>query len=211
MTLSIDELLTQSKVLPVITAHDVEGTVELARILLGAGMTSVEITLRSSSALECIREIKKAIPELKVAAGTVTNPSHLQQSIDAGADFYLSPGMTEGLLAAAKEAAVDFVPGVASSSDIMLGMDYGHSVFKLFPAVTLGGLAMLKSLAGPFPDVRFCPTGGLNRDNFVEFLQLDNVLCIGGSWMVSDHLVKNKQWDEIALLAKQSMKAEVKV
>ena len=123
----------------------------------------------------------------------------------AGADFCLSPGSTEGLLRAASEARVDFVPGVATASEIMLGMDYGYQCFKLFPAVAAGGISLLKSFAGPYPDVCFCPTGGLTPQNFQDFLNLPNVVCCGGSWMVADSLVSAGNWSEIERLTAEAM------
>lgn len=199
------EQLQAYRVLPVITANDVASTLELSRALQRGGMRAVEITLRTDAALESIRAVKAELPELQVAAGTVTNGADLQRAIDADCDFYVSPGLTDGLLQAATEAGVDLLPGVASASDIMRGLDFGLSCFKLFPAVAVGGLGLLKSLGGPFPQVRFCPTGGLTADNFREFLALPNVACCGGSWMVGDDLVGAGQWEQIESLARDAM------
>jgi len=199
------EQLQSYRVLPVITANDVESTLALCQALARGGMTAMEITLRTDAALDSIRAVKAELPELQVAAGTVTNGTELQQAIDAGCDFYVSPGLTENLLQAAAEAQVDLLPGVASASDIMRGLDFGLSCFKLFPAVAVGGLALLKSLGGPFPQVNFCPTGGLTADNFREFLALPNVACCGGSWMVGAELVGAGQWEQIESLARDAM------
>jgi 2-dehydro-3-deoxyphosphogluconate aldolase/(4S)-4-hydroxy-2-oxoglutarate aldolase len=198
-------LLERCRVLPVITAHDVDTTVQLARTLLQGGMHAVEITLRTDAALDCIRAVKADVPELLVAAGTITNPDDMSAALMAGADFCVSPGLTKRLLCAASEAEVYFVPGVATASEILLGMDYGFQCFKLFPAVGLGGINFLKHLAGPFPGVRFCPTGGLTPHNFQEFLDLPNVVCCGGSWMVANSLISVGNWDEIARLAGEVM------
>lgn len=149
--------------------------------------------------------MRSALPDMAVAAGTVTNPRELHSAIAAGCDFYVSPGVTDRLLAAAREAEATLVPGVATASEIMLGIDYGLDCFKLFPAVPVGGIAMLKALAGPFPRIQFCPTGGLNPDNFRDFLALPNVVCCGGSWMVSPELVRRGEWDTIAQLAAAAM------
>jgi 2-dehydro-3-deoxyphosphogluconate aldolase / (4S)-4-hydroxy-2-oxoglutarate aldolase len=199
--------LQACRVLPVVTATDVESTVRLAQALQCAGMTAIEITLRTPAALDSIRAVREQVPGMLVAAGTVTNTAELDQVLAAGVTMALSPGSTDSLLRAAAAADIDFVPGIASASEVMQGMDHGFEVFKLFPAVTLGGLAMLKSLAGPFPQLQFCPTGGLSPGNFREFLALPNVICCGGSWMVAPNLVDNGSWDEIEALAREAMAA----
>ena len=201
-------LLKSCRVLPVVTATDVESTVQLTRTLHKGGMKAVEITLRTAAALDSIRAVKAEVPGILVAAGTVTNPDEMAAAVAAGADFCVSPGSTDRLLRAASEAGVDFVPGVATASEVMMGMDYGYRSFKLFPAVAVGGMKLLKSLAGPYPDIRFCPTGGLTPENFREFLALPNVICCGGSWMVADELVNAGSWDEIERLARDAMAGE---
>lgn len=203
--MTIREKIAGYRVLPVITAEDIDSTVALARALADGGMKAIEVTLRTAAALDAIAAVLEAVPELDVASGTVTNPDDLHRAIDAGCRLHLSPGLTPALLDAAREASVSIVPGVASPSEIMLGMDYGLDCFKLFPAVPLGGITMLKSLAGPFPLLSFCPTGGLNPDNFRGFLALSNVACCGGSWMVAPELVNRGQWDKITVLAEQAM------
>jgi len=201
----ITTTLAQCRVLPVITASNVESAVALAKALGRGGMQAVEVTLRTPAALECIRAIAAEVPELLVAAGTVTNPAELHAASEAGAQMILSPGSTVALLRAAREADIDFVPGVATASEVMQGLDEGYECFKLFPALALGGLSLLKSLAGPFPQVTFCPTGGLTPANFREFLALPNVVCCGGSWMVSAELVESERWNEIEVLARDAM------
>lgn len=191
--------------LPVVTAGSVEATVRLAQALQRGGMKAVEITLRSAAALDSIRAVKEQVPGMLVAAGTVTNPAELEQAIAAGATLVLSPGATPALLQAAERAGVDFVPGVATASEIMRGRDHGIEVFKLFPAEAAGGPALLRSLAGPFPGVKFCPTGGLHPGNFRAYLALPNVICCGGSWMVGADLVDNGKWHEIEALARAAM------
>ena len=198
-------ILAECRVLPVVTARNVETTVQLTRALLAGGMRAVEITLRTDAALDSIRAVKAELPEALVAAGTIANPEDLSMAMDAGADFFVSPGSTGKLLSAAAEAGVNFLPGVATASELMQGMDYGFTHFKLFPAVAAGGIGLIKGLAGPFPEVVFCPTGGLNRENFRDFLALDNVLCCGGSWMVSEALVAGSKWQEIEALAREAM------
>ena len=197
--------LAECRVLPVVTAHDVETTIELTRALVKGGMRAVEITLRTEAALDCIRAVKEEVPEVLVAAGTIATPVDLAKAMDAGADFFVSPGSTSKLLAAAAEAQVSFLPGIATASELMQAMDHGFNHFKLFPAVAAGGITLLKSLAGPFPEAQFCPTGGLNRQNFRDFLALPNVLCCGGSWMVADDLVAGAYWQQVEDLAREAM------
>ena len=203
--MSLRETLTSFRVLPVVTATDADSTVELARALLAGGMRAMEITLRTPAALAAMTAVRDAVPGMTVASGTVTNPEELHRAIDAGAALHVSPGITPALLDAAREAGVEMIPGVASPSEVMLGKDYGLDTFKLFPAVPIGGIDLLKALAGPFPDIVFCPTGGLKPDNFRSFLALPNVICCGGSWMVAGELVEQKQWDKIKVLAEQAM------
>lgn len=198
-------LLETCRVLPVVTAIDVESTVQLTRTLAAGNMLAVEITLRTEAALDSIREVKAQVPDMLVAAGTVTNPEDLEAAMKAGADFCVSPGISAQLLQASRDMQVDFIPGVATASEVMLGLEYDCQVFKLFPAVAVGGLSLLKALAGPFPEVKFCPTGGLTPDNFRDFLALPNVVCCGGSWMVSEKLVGAGRWQEIEQLAREAM------
>lgn len=203
--MSIREQLAAFRVLPVVTAQDADSTVALASALLDGGMKAMEITLRTDAALDAIAAVRAAVPGMNVGSGTVTNPAELHRAIDAGCSFHVSPGITAELMDAVREAGVDLVPGVATPSEVMLGMQYGLDTFKLFPAVPVGGMALLKALAGPFPNAAFCPTGGLNPDNFRSFLALPNVVCCGGSWMVASDLVGEGQWDKIKLLAGQAM------
>lgn len=199
------EQLVQARVLPVVTAHDVDSTLDLVTALAAGGMTAVEITLRTEAALASLQAVKRAFPDLQIAAGTITCAEDMDLALSAGADFCVSPGITVELLEAAQTSGSKLLPGVASASDILLGMSYGVDTFKLFPAVAVGGIALLKSFAGPFPDVRFCPTGGLTPDNFHEFLALPNVICCGGSWMVESGLVQEKNWLQIESLAREAV------
>ncbi|MFT4615342.1 MAG: 2-dehydro-3-deoxyphosphogluconate aldolase/(4S)-4-hydroxy-2-oxoglutarate aldolase [Bacteroidia bacterium] len=202
----LEEQLLQSRVLPVITALDIPSTVRLAQALAEGGMGCVEITLRSAAGLDSLRAVKQALPKLLVAAGTITHPRQVIQAQEAGADLCLSPGISAELLQAAHTAAMPFVPGVATASEIMLGSNHGLHIFKYFPA-SQGGPPALKAFAGPFPDARFCPTGGLNPDNFRDYLALPNVICCGGSWMVAKELVSGERWEEITSLAHAAMTA----
>jgi len=170
-------LLRECRVLPVVTALDAESTVKLARALHRGGMKAIEITLRSDAALDSILAVQLEVPEMLVAAGTVNTPAQLEQVLKAGVTVALSPGATTELLRAAADSAVFFIPGAASASEVMQGMLHGFELFKFFPAEAAGGVAMLKSLAGPFPQIQFCPTGGLNPANFRSYLALPNVVC----------------------------------
>ncbi|AQA18412.1 keto-deoxy-phosphogluconate aldolase [Halioglobus japonicus] len=204
----LEQTLAASRVLPVVTAGDISATINLARALQRGGMTAIEITLRTPTALDAIAAVQREVPELLVAAGTVNTPADVARVVDAGVTLALSPGATPALLQAAAEAPLDFVPGVASASEILQAQAYGFELFKLFPAVTLGGLGMLKALGGPFPEARFCPTGGLSPENFRDFLALPNVVCCGGSWMVASSLVAGGDWDEIERLAREAMSTD---
>lgn len=201
----LEDVLARSRVLPVVTAVDVASTVALAQALQRGGMNAIEITLRTPVALEAITEVQAQVPGMVVAAGTVNTPADVESVVRAGVRLALSPGATPRLLSAAADAPLDFVPGVASASEIMQGQAYGFNLFKLFPAAALGGIAMLKALGGPFPDVKFCPTGGLNPENFRQFLALPNVVCCGGSWMVGAELVAGGRWAEIESLAREAV------
>jgi 2-dehydro-3-deoxyphosphogluconate aldolase/(4S)-4-hydroxy-2-oxoglutarate aldolase len=203
--MTLQEKLRASRVLPVVTARDVDSTVQLALALQRGGMTAIEITLRTPSAMDAIMAVKQEVPGLLVAAGTVNTPAELALVVAAGVELALSPGATSALLRAAADAPLDFVPGVASASEVMNAQAHGFSICKLFPATTLGGEAMLNSLGGPFPEVLFCPTGGLNPSNYRQFLALPNVICCGGSWMVTADLVDNGRWDDVEGLAREAM------
>lgn len=197
--------LRECRVLPVVTALDVDTTVQLARALHRGGMKSIEITLRSAAALDSILAVQLEVPEMLVAAGTVNTPAQLESVLKAGVKVALSPGATTQLLRAAADSGVFFIPGAASASEVMQGMLYGFELFKFFPAEAAGGVAMLESLAGPFPQIQFCPTGGLNPANFRSYLALPNVVCCGGSWMANAELISQGRWGEIEALARQAM------
>lgn len=171
-------------VLPVIQVDKAEDILPIGEALIAGGINALEITLRTSAGLDAIKLAKKSLPEAIVCAGTVTNSEQLSQAVDAGAEFIVTPGITEKLLAEAVSKKIELIPGIASPSELMLGRQFGLTHFKLFPAAVVGGMAMLKAMGGPFPDVRFCPTGGLNAENFIDYLSLPNVFCVGGSWMV---------------------------
>jgi 2-dehydro-3-deoxyphosphogluconate aldolase / (4S)-4-hydroxy-2-oxoglutarate aldolase len=190
-------LFSLTPVVPVIVINSLEEVLPLAQAILAGGINVLEITLRTPVAIEAIHLIRQELPEARVGAGTVTTPNQLQQCIDAGAEFALSPGLTKELLAAGKEASIPLIPGVSSISELMEAIGLGYSHFKFFPAEVAGGITMLKAIYGPFKEVRFCPTGGINARNFVDYLSLPNVHCVGGSWIVAEELIKQGNWREI--------------
>mgnify|MGYP006186568751 FL=1 len=172
----------------------------MAKALLAGGIKVLEVTLRTPVALDAIRLLAQEVPDAIVGAGTVTTAAQLQQVLDAGAKFAISPGLTRELLQAGKESAIPLIPGIASISELMEGTGLGYTHFKFFPAEAAGGVKTLKSIHGPFADIRFCPTGGINEKNFLEYLALPNVRCVGGSWIVPDDAIANGDWDRITQL-----------
>ncbi|WP_340679371.1 bifunctional 4-hydroxy-2-oxoglutarate aldolase/2-dehydro-3-deoxy-phosphogluconate aldolase [Paraglaciecola sp.] len=200
-----EEIFSQGPVVPVLVIKDVEHAVPLARALIAGGIRVLEVTLRTPAALDVITKIAKEVPEAIIGAGTVTNRAQLKQVVDAGAMFAISPGMTSDLLEAGNEGSIALIPGISSISELMKGLDHGYTHFKFFPAEASGGVKALKAIGGPFPDVAFCPTGGISPTNYLEYLALPNVRCAGGSWLVPDGALENGEWDKITELAKQAV------
>jgi len=180
---TIEQIMRTSPVIPVLVIEDVADAVPIARALVAGGLKVLEVTLRSSAALDAITAMK-TIDGAIIGAGTVLNPKMLDAAIAAGSEFIVSPGLTDALGQAAIERKVPFLPGVANAGDIMRGLDLGLNRFKYFPAEASGGIAALKALAAPFTNVRFCPTGGIKAQNASDWLALEPVLCVGGSWLV---------------------------
>lgn len=198
-------ILAGHSVIPVITLDRVEDAVPLAQALVAGGLKILEVTLRTEAAVEGIREIVKHVPDAIVGTGTVCNEQQIKLSEDLGCQFMISPGATDKLLEAGAQSSVPFLPGIASVSDLMRGMEYGHRDFKFFPAEAAGGTSVLKAFAGPFGDIRFCPTGGIGLHNVVEYLALPNVLCVGGSWIAQTNLIRQQAWFEIETLAREAV------
>lgn len=198
----VDAILSRAPVLPVLSIDHADDAVPLARALAEAGLPVLEVTLRTAAALDAIARIVREVPQAVVGAGTVLNAHDLAAVTEAGAAFAISPGSTEALYAAAVTSAIPFIPAVASASDIMRGLDHGHRRFKFFPAATSGGVAALKSFAGPFGAVKFCPTGGIDAATAPHYLALANVITVGGSWMVPGAALAARDWDTIATLAR---------
>jgi 2-dehydro-3-deoxyphosphogluconate aldolase/(4S)-4-hydroxy-2-oxoglutarate aldolase len=200
--ISIDQVLAAAPVMPVVVLEREEDAVPLAQALVAGGIRLLEVTLRTPAALACVRAIRAAVPEAIVGVGTITTPAQLDESVAAGAAFGVSPGTTPELLAHARRAGLPFLPGTMTPSDVMRALDAGYSRMKLFPAVPAGGIEMLKSLAGPFPGVLFCPTGGIDALSAPGFLALPNVACVGGSWLAPAARVAAHDWDVIRQLAR---------
>lgn len=179
----IEQIMRLAPVIPVIVIDRVEDAVPMAEALVAGGLKVLEVTMRTPAALDAIRAMKK-VPGAVVGAGTVLNPRMLGDALDAGSEFIVSPGLTDSLGQAAITAGVPFLPGVANATNIMAGLDIGLDSFKFFPAATSGGVAALKALTGPFGGINFCPTGGISAATAPEWLALDPVLCVGGSWVV---------------------------
>ncbi len=180
---SVESIMRLAPVIPVLVIHDVAHARPIAEALVAGGLPALEVTLRTPAALDIIREMK-TVPGAVVGAGTVIDRAGLEASIEAGAEFIVSPGLTDSLGRAAIESGVAFLPGVATAADIMRGMDLGLGHFKFFPAEANGGIPALKALAGPFHTARFCPTGGISEANLTDWLAIPSVLCAGGSWVV---------------------------
>ena len=199
------DLFDMGPIVPVLVINDVEDALPIAEALLKANVKVLEVTLRTPAALDVISRIAKELPEAVIGSGTVTNREQLQQSYDAGAKFAISPGLTKDLLQAGNESKIALIPGISSISELMDGADYGYDHLKFFPAEASGGIKAIQSIGGPFPNIRFCPTGGINLGNVRDYLALPNVVCCGGSWLVSNEIIKNKNWSAITDLANQAL------
>ncbi len=204
MVAMADILACARPVLPVLVIDRPEHAVPLARALLQGGLDVLEVTLRTASGLEAIRLIRQALPEVIVGAGTVCTARQLSQAQQAGAQFAVSPGFSTGLAQAAREQGLPWLPGVMTPSETLQAQELGYQQLKLFPAGGTRGLELLDSFAGPFPDVRFCPTGGVSPGNLSDFLQRTNVICCGGSWLAPRELIEAQDWAAITELAQQA-------
>ncbi|MBK9624868.1 MAG: bifunctional 4-hydroxy-2-oxoglutarate aldolase/2-dehydro-3-deoxy-phosphogluconate aldolase [Rhodocyclaceae bacterium] len=200
--LTIREIMQISPVMPVLVINREEDAVPLARALVAGGLRVLEITLRTSAALEAIRLIAEQVPDAVVGVGTVTRPEQFAQVKALGAVFAVSPGMTNPLIDAARAAELPFLPGVMTPSDVMRAMEAGLDALKLFPAEQAGGIGMLKAIGGPLPEMKFCPTGGVTVTSAPAYLALPNVGCVGGSWIAPADLVRSGNWAAITELAR---------
>jgi 2-dehydro-3-deoxyphosphogluconate aldolase / (4S)-4-hydroxy-2-oxoglutarate aldolase len=193
-----------SRVVPVIVLNDAAQAVPLANALLEGGIDVMEITLRSNVALQSMEAVARAVPQMHLGAGTVTRVAEVAQVMAAGATFALSPGCTDELVHAVREANLPFIPGVMTPGEVMRARDHGFTLMKLFPALQAGGIGMLKALGAPLPEVRFCPTGGVSVDNLRDFLKLPNVAMAGGSWLTPADLLRSGDWAGITKLAREA-------
>ncbi len=199
------EVLQISPIIPVVVIENIKDAVPLAQSLIEGGIQIIEVTLRSSCALEAIELIAKNVPKMRVGAGTILNPTQLEQAQNRGAEFLISPGLTIKLLEYAKKKDMPLIPGVSSSSEVMQALELGYSALKFFPAEYCGGVKLLNAFNGPFKGVKFCPTGGISIDNMRSYLNLENVLCVGGSWLTPKNLIQNKEWDKITEICKRAL------
>jgi 2-dehydro-3-deoxyphosphogluconate aldolase/(4S)-4-hydroxy-2-oxoglutarate aldolase len=190
-------------IIPIIVIENSDDAVPMAKALVAGGIHLLEITLRTAAGLAAIKKISEQVPEAIVGAGTVCNADDYQQAIDAGAQFIVSPGLTAELIIKAKQVEKEgkwggvFLPGVATASEVMQAKDAGFTQLKCFPASAIGGVKLLNAWAGPFHDIQFCPTGGINTGNYHEYLELPNVICAGGSWLTEIRLLNSGDWEEV--------------
>ena len=198
------DLLSASAVIPVMAIHDLATAVDLSHALVEGGIRTLEITLRTEHGLKAIERIAKEVPNAIVGAGTVINAEQLKAVEDAGAVFAISPGLNSKLAEASVHRSIPLIPGIATPGELMVALDNGIDTCKLFPAEVVGGKAMLQALYGPFPQVKFCPTGGISLESAPDYLKLPNVLCVGGSWLTPKDLVAKQDWAAITQLAKEA-------
>lgn len=206
----LDKWLANTKpLIPVIVIDDLAHAIPMAKALVAGGIHLLEVTLRTEAGLEAIRAIKESVPDAIVGAGTVCNASDFQKAIDVGAQFIVSPGLTPQLIEKAKQVELEgqwqgvFLPGVATASEVMVAAQAGYTQLKCFPASAIGGVKLLKAWSGPFPTVQFCPTGGISKDNYQEYLSISNVICAGGSWLTEPELLIHGNWEEVTRRASE--------
>jgi 2-dehydro-3-deoxyphosphogluconate aldolase/(4S)-4-hydroxy-2-oxoglutarate aldolase len=204
-TAAIDAILSRAPVIPVLVVEDAGQAVPLAKALVAGGLSVLEITLRSAAALEAIKRIAAEVPEAVVGAGTVLNAAQFAASQLAGAKFVISPGATEALYYTAKDTGLPYLPAVATASEVMRALEQGFTRAKFFPAEAMGGIKALQSLAGPFPQMRFCPTGGITEANLAAYAALPNVSSVGGSWLAPKEMLQKNDWAGITALAKKAV------
>ena len=198
------QVMQDAPVIPVIVLNDVRHAVPMARALVAGGIRMLEVTLRTPQALACMEAIAKEVPQAVVGAGTVRSAADAQAAALAGARFAVSPGYTSAVGRACRDAGLALLPGVATGSEIMMAQEDGYTELKFFPAMQAGGPALLKAWAGPFFDVKFCPTGGVTPQNAAELLALPNVICVGGSWLVPADALAQGDWARIEALARET-------
>lgn len=206
-SLQPQDVFKLSPIIPVMVINKIEHAVPLAKALVAGGIRVLEVTLRTDCALEAIARIAAEVPEALVGAGTILNEAQLAQAAEAGAQFAITPGATVELLKAGKAGKIPLIPGVASISEVMVGLGLGYTHFKFFPAEASGGVNALKAFSGPLADVRFCPTGGITPSSYKDYLALGNVDCIGGSWIAPVEAMEQGDWDRITRLCQEAIAA----
>ncbi len=199
-------LFEQTTIIPVLTIERLEDAVPLAKALVAGGVRTLEITLRTPVAIESAKAIMAHVPDAVVGIGTILNADDLARAEGIGARFGISPGATPDLLKAAAASALPFAPGIATASELMLGLSHGFNLVKFFPAEQSGGIKALRALAGPFPDVRFCPTGGIGEANAASWLAEPNVVAVGGSWLCPAADIRSGNWAGITAICNRTMK-----
>jgi len=203
ISMTVDDLMAIQPVIPVITIERIEDAIPLATALAGAGLRVLEVTLRTPAALDCIREMTKVDGAI-VGAGTILSADGVSRARIAGATFIVTPGLSTATVAASRDAGIPILPGIATATELMAGLDLGVTRFKFFPAEQAGGRAMLDAFRGPFGAVKFCPTGGISLDLARDYLKRPNVACVGGGWVCPTQLIHAKKWDEIGALAREA-------
>jgi len=204
-TISPAKVFAHSPVVPVMVINNLEDALPMAKALAAGGINVFEVTLRTPAALAAIKAIATAMPEAMIGAGTVINAQQYDDAVAAGAKFVISPGYSRELLAHGKTGCAPLIPGVATPSEIISALELGYDHLKFFPAEANGGAAALKAIAGPLPQVRFCPTGGISPDNVAEYMALSCVATVGGSWMLPNDAIAAGNWDKVTELAKQAV------
>ncbi len=202
--MSFQESLKATRLVPVIVIKDIAHAVPLARALVEGGLNILEVTMRTPAALDAIAAIARDVPGALVGAGTVINAGQFAAAVQAGSKFVVSPGLTEDVVQASRDHGIPILPGIATASDIMRGLALGLEIFKFFPAETSGGAPAIKAFGGPFPQVKFCPTGGVSTKNLASYLSLPNVICAGGSWMVPSDLNAADAFAKVAEMAREA-------
>ena len=197
-------ILTLAPVIPVLTVRDAEDGVAQAKALVAGGLLAIEVTLRTPGALAAIAAIAARVPGATVGAGTITHPEQIDAAVKAGARFLVSPGASPRLAQAAAQAPIPFLPGVATASEALALMDLGFRAMKLFPAEAVGGVKLLASLAAPLPDLKFCPTGGIDLAKAPSYLALPNVVCVGGSWMLPKQALADGDYAKVEALSREA-------
>jgi 2-dehydro-3-deoxyphosphogluconate aldolase / (4S)-4-hydroxy-2-oxoglutarate aldolase len=202
---SFSTLMAGQRLLPIITANTEQQGVQIAKAMQQAGLTFVEVVLRTEASIAALAAIKSEVPALKVGAGTVTSPQILAQALEAGSDFIVTPAVSEKLLTALAQTPVPVLPGVSNTGDILLAKEFGYTEQKLFPAALSGGAKFLSAISSVFNDISFCPTGGITPENKQDYLSLNNVFAVGGTWIAKSDWVEQQNWQAITEACRQAL------